>query len=470
VLRIENNQARAGLVGRIKRYAGILNESGATGTHKGAQKGRNYFVSMVDASKAYAQFDRDLYKAVEEGLQGRGHAMAMTAAFFSFSHRSQNKKPVLVDMDDSLSIMKKDLISRADPKELLVWGLVSGQFSSALDFLDREAACEINDRWIADVVSPAQASLTSKELNHFLLGAGGSIPAFMDKTMKPFVTRRANGYHLVTRNGTGVSISPEFLVFINTAISGHRSLELAMKESELQNKKQHLDLVTLRQSLERQDQDNSKKILAMSKKEFPVVLKALPTDVNPGSLAKPFLTKLTLSCARKTYVLNNFNLPVRSSWTWSPLVCGRTTLEIHIGKRVITRSYPGHNGFAHFLEAFYQGALRLSPQDFPLDKDALSNLRISQLVVRFQFAGAHALLSRYRQEQMALASRGKIRDKILKIDSELSILDQNDLDHQKTSLRDRPFASNKIPARIANCFPGEEERSPASPPNPSGNL
>ncbi len=470
ILRIEDAGAHSGVISRIRGYAGIINRSGATGTRKGAKEGQHYFVSMVDATRTYARFRKDLASSVAEGISGRGHALAMTADYYSFSHAAKNKKPVLVDMEDALSDMKNELLTRPDSKELIVWNLVSGQFSSAIDFLDREAACEINDRWVADVVSPAQASLSQKELNHFLLGSGGSIPAFMEKTMKPFVTRRASGYRLMTRNGTGIAISPEFLVFINSAISGHRSLELAMKESELESKKQHLDLVTLRQSLERQDQANSKKILQMAKKEFPVVLKALPTDVNAGSLARAYLTKLTLSCARGTYVLNNFNLPVRSSWTWSPLVCGRTTLEIHIGKLSIVKSYPGPNGFAHFLEAFYQGSLRLTPQDFPADKDALVNLRVTHLDVRFHFSGAHALLSQYRQGQMALESRDKVREKIRKIDSELSILDQNDLDQQKMALKGRPFATNKIPSRIANCLKGEGESPSAPSDTPSGNL
>ena len=466
ILRIENARPQSGLVSRIRGYAGILDASGSTGTHHGAKRGQRYFVSMIDASKAYTRFSQDLSQAVGDGLKGQGHALGLTAAYFSFSHRSKNKKPVLIDLGDALSSMKENLISSSDPKEILVWGLVSGQFSSALDFLDREAACEINDRWVADVVSPAQASLTSKELNHFLLGAGGSIPAFMEKTMKPFVMRGANGYRLITKDGAGVAVSPEFLVFINTAISGRRSLELAMKETELESKKQHLDLVTLRQSLQKQDQDDSRKILMMTKKQFPVVLKALPTDVNSQSLSKPYLTRLTLSCAEKTHVLNNFNLPVRSSWTWSPLVCGRTTLDIRIGKLTVSRSYPGPNGFAHFLEAFYQGRLRLTPQDFPLYKDALVNLHVTHLDVRFRFKGAHALLSSYKQGQLAQASQDRIRNKIRKIDSELSILDQNDLEHQQESLKDRPFASDKIPVRISNCFPGEQNAS-SQPEAPS---
>ena len=470
IIRIEKSQAQGGFVSRIKGYASILNESGTTGTHQGAAQGQKYFVSMIAASKAYTRFSTDLAGAVGEGLQGRGHALALTADFFSFNHRFQKKRPVLVDMSDALSTMRKELISHHDPKELIIWNLVMGQFGSTLDFLDREAACEINDRWIASVVSPAQASLTSKELGHFLFGSGGTIPAFMDKTMKPFVTRRANGYRLIRRNGYGIAISPEFLVFINTAIAGRRSLELAMKKSELESKKRHLDLVTLRESLQKEDQTDSKKILQMAKKQFPVVLKALPTDVNEHTLARPYLTRLTLECAQKTHVLNNFNLPVRSSWTWSPLVCGNTTLDIHIGNLTMTRRYPGQNGFAHFLEEFYQGTLRLTPQDFPLEKDALVNLHVSHINVRFHFTGAHALLSQYKQGQLALASQKRVREKIRKIDSELSILDQNDLDQQKTSLKDRPFATHKIPSRIANCFPGEPETSPQPLASPSRSL
>ena len=204
----------------------------------------------------------------------------------------------------------------------------------------------------------------------------------------------------------------------------------------------------------------------MAKSQFPVVLKALPTDVNPGALARPYLTRLTLACAQKTHVLNNLNLPVRRSWVWSPLTCGRTTLEIHLGKLVAVRDYPGPDGFVHFLQQFYQGSLTLVPGDFPLQKEALENLRVKALTLHFEFTGVHALLARYKEYRQARASLARIRDKIRQIDSELALQDANALEDQNAALRNRPFAANRLPSAIALCLPGESEGGPpaGSPP------
>jgi type VI secretion system protein ImpL len=458
ILKIEKYQeSQAGLVSRIKGYANILNDSGITGLHGGLSRGHRQFVSLLSASKAYNRFSKDLAGVVREGVQGRGHALALTAAYYSFSHNSGKKAPALVDAQNQLELMKQLLLRRADPQELIVWKLVEGQFDTTLDYLDREAACEVNDRWVADVVSPAQSALTERDLNHFLLGSGGAIPAFMDKTMSPFVTRMPGGYRLIRKEGRSLGIRSQFLTYINSAISGRRSLELAMKRTEIESKKRHLDLATLRQSLQKAEQDDTRKILDMSKKQFAIVLRALPTDVNTGSLAKPYLTRLTLACAEKAHTLNNFNLPVRRSWVWSPLTCGKTVLSLRIGSLTADKVYSGPDGFVHFLQQFYQGTLRLVPADFPLQQDALKNLRITEIRVRFHFTGAHALLAQYQQYTLARESRKRIRDKIRQIDTELSILDQNDLTNQQDSLKNRPFASGKLPGQIASCLSGEEE-------------
>ena len=462
----ETRGSGAGIVSRIRGYAGAIDASGRAGIRGGPLEGERTMTALVRAGKDYAQFSSDLSGAVSEGLKGRGHALALAADYYGFTRKGAAKVPVLVSARMALASMKKNLLPRSDPKERLVWGLVEGPYLTALDYVDREAACAIEDRWVAEVVSPAQASLSGKDLDHFLLGREGAIPAFMKKDMGPFVKRGPAGYRFVVKDGRHVAIRPSFLTFINSAISGRRSFELAEKRSEIRIKKRHLDLVTLRQSLGMQEKSDRKKILEMAKSQFPVVLKALPTDVNPGALARPYLTRLTLACAQKTHVLNNLNLPVRRSWVWSPLTCGRTTLEIHLGKLVAVRDYPGPDGFVHFLQQFYQGSLTLVPGDFPLQKEALENLRVKALTLHFEFTGVHALLARYKEYRQARASLARIRDKIRQIDSELALQDANALEDQNAALRNRPFAANRLPSAIALCLPGESEGGPpaGSPP------
>jgi len=456
--------AGAGLVSRLRDYAGALDASGRAGMEEGPRAGQRTMVALVDAGRAYSEYSASLQAAVSEGLQGRGHALALAADYYSFTRRGKNKPPVLVTASNALQGMEKALLPKADPKEKILWGLVEGSFLTALDYIDREAACEIGDRWVAEVVSPAQASLTGADLDRFLLGSGGAIPAFMKKTMTPFVRRSPSGYRLVRKNGRSIAVLPSFLTFVNAAISGRRSLELEKKRTEIESKKRHLDLVTLRQSLGKQEESDRKKILEMAKTQFPVVLKALPTDVNTGALARPYLTRLTLACATKTHVLNNLNLPVRRSWVWSSLTCGRTSLEVHTGSLVATRDYPGADGFVHFLQQFYQGSLVLTPADFPLQKEALENLRVSRLTLHFRFTGVHALLARYQEYQQARASLSRIREKIRTIDSELAIQDANALEDQNSALRNRPFAAHRLPSAIALCLPGETGAPPAAPP------
>ena len=450
----------SGLLSRIRSYAGALNETGRAGIKDGPREGQRFMRAMINAGQAYALYSDGLSAAVAEGIQGRGHAFGLASDYYGYSRSGSKKPPVLIATHDALDTMQKNLLP-GDPQEKVLWGLIAGPFETALDMIDREAACEIQDKWMANVVSPAQASLSSRDLDRFLLDKGGAIPAFMGKTMAPFVHRTPSGYRIVVRDEKSVAIRPSFLVFINASINSQRILEFAEKKNEIEKKKRHLDLVNLRQALGKQEQNDQKQILAMAKTMFPVVLKGLPTDVNQEALSHPYLTRLTLECAEKKHVLNNLNLPVRRSWKWSSLTCGNTTIEIRLGNLVMTRGYQGGNGFIQFLRQFYQGSLTFTPADFPLKKKALENLRVTYITVHYQFNGIHPLLLSYQNYLLAKQSLEKVKEKIARIDQELAIQDTNKLDDQKAALKNQPFALKRLPSDISLCLPGESSGPPA---------
>ncbi len=453
-------------ISRIRSYAAAFNESGQAGIHGGAGVGQRQMKSLITAGQAYALYSSSLSAAVAEGIQGRGHDLKLAGEYYAYSRAGSKKTPVLIATSGALDTLRQNLLTQNDPEESILWSLISGPFQTALDMIDREAACAIQDKWLDKVVSPAQATLSKRDLDHFLLGQGGTIPAFMDKTMAPFVRRTPSGYSLVVRDRRSVALRPSFILFINDAINSKRSLDLTQKRNEIVKKKRHLDLVNLRQSLGKQEQSDQKKILSMAKTKFPVVIKALPTDVNPESLARPYLTRLTLACAEKTHLLNNLNLPVRRSWEWSSLTCGKTSLEIRLGNLILTRDYTGGNGFIQFLQQFYQGSLTLTPADFPLKKKALENLRVTYLTIHYQFKGIHSLLISYQDYLQAKQSLDKVKEKIARIDQELAIQDTNGLDDQKAALQTLPFAMEQVPTNIALCLPGES--SGASPESGGG--
>ena len=446
---------KSDFISKIQSYAVAIHESGQEGIRRGPRAGRRTMMSLLAAGQAYNQYMSALSAVVDEGVQGRGHDLKLAADYYSFSRKGSKKPPLLIIASDGLATTKKNLLTQEDPKENIIWELISGPFWTALDMIDHEAACQIQEKWLSTVVSPAQASLSSNDLSRFLLGQGGALPVFMEKTMAPFVQRSPAGYNLYVRDRHTVSIRPSFLVFINDTINSQRSLDLTAKENEIAKKKRHLNLVNLRQSLGKQEQADQDKILSMAKTKFPVVIKALPTDVNPEALARPYLTRLTLECAEKQHVLNNLNLPVRRSWEWSSLTCGKTSLEIRLGNLVLTKDFAGGNGFIQFLQQFYQGSLTFTPANFPLQKKALENLRVTYLTVHYQFKGIHTLLLHYQDYLLARESLDKVKDKIARIDQELAIQDTSKLDDQKAALKRQPFAIESLPTDIAVCLPGE---------------
>ncbi len=446
---------KSNFIAKIQSYAVAFHESGRAGFHRGPREGSRTMKSLVAAGRAYSRYMSTLSSIVDEGSQGRGHDLKLAGDYYSYSRKATKKPPLLVSASESLALLQENLLSDNDPQEKILWGVISGPFWTALDMVDREAACEIQDRWIAKVVSPAQASLSGKDLDQFLLGPEGAIPGFMDKTMGPFVQRTTAGFRLVSQKGRTVSMRPSFLLFINDTINSQRSLDLTAKKNELAMKKRHLDLVSLRQSLAKQEQNDQAKIQSMAKTKFPVVIKALPTDVNPEALARPYLTRLTLECAEKKHVLNNLNLPVRRAWEWSSLTCGKTSLEIRLGNLVLTREYSGENGFIQFAQQFYQGSLTMTPADFPLKKKALENMRVTYVTVHYQFKGIHTLLIRYQDYLQAKSSLEKVKEKIARIDQELAIQDTTKIDDQKAALKSHPFAVDSLPTEISLCLPGE---------------
>ncbi len=453
---------RANILSKIQSYAVAFHESGRTGMTQGALEGRRTMKSLVIAGRSYAQYMSTLSAIVDEGSQGRGHDLKLAGDYYSYSRKGSKKPPLLVSAFASLKMIQKNLILQNNPQEKILWGVISGSFWTALDMIDREAACEIQDRWVAKVVSPAQASLSSKDLDQFLLGQEGAIPVFMDKTMGPFVERTTSGFRLISQENRSIFVRPSFMHFINDTINSQRSLDLTAKRKELEKKKRHLDLVNLRQSLAKQEQSDQAKIQSMAKTKFPVVIKALPTDVNPEALARPYLTRLTLECAEKKHVLNNLNLPVRRAWEWSSLTCGKTSLEIRLGSLVLTREYSGGNGFIQFAQQFYQGSLTMTPADFPLKKKALENMRVTYLTVHYQFKGIHTLLIRYQDYLQASGSIERVKEKIARIDQELAIQDTSKIDNQNAALKNHPFAVDSLPTDISLCLPGEAGSSSES--------
>lgn len=463
--KVESSNGDKGFLSRVSAYAEILNSSGRKSLTNGPGRAQRYFVSMVRASKWYRHYRRDLAAVKREALKGRGHAYQVAADFYGFSKSQSIKSSSMVDADRDLARILKALVDQGDPNAILVETLISGPFSFSLDYVGREAACELQDRWVANVVYPSQAALTSSNFDLLLFSSTGTVPKFMDTSMSPFVRKTTLGYRLVQKDQHGIPVSPDFIPYVNTSLYEWRARKLKMQQEMLQKKENSV----IQTSLQQEEQVNEAKLLKFSKKQFPVTIQAFPTDVDASAKVRPYLTKLVVDCAQESHVLNNYNLPVRSSWMWSPMVCGATRLSIRIGSLTLVKRYPGKDGFASFIEDFFQGHHRFSPRDFPLKSRRLRALGVSRIDVRFNISGAHAVLSFDRDYQIVRSDQKRVDRKLQEIDSQMTDLDHKEIVGKMNDLREHPYSRQAIPDKIAYCWPGspEEQSVPGQAPGAS---
>ncbi len=466
--KVETSDGDKGFLSRVSSYAEILNASGRKSLTNGPGQAQRYFVSMVRASKWYRRYVKDLAAVKRESLKGRGHAYQVSADFYGFSKSRANKVSSLADAERDLDGIRKSLVDPGNPDSILVGTLVAGPFSFALDYVGKEAACELQDRWIANVVYPGQAALTSSDLDTLLFSSSGVVPKFMDVSMSPFVRKESQGYRLVMKAGHTLPLSPDFIPYVNTSLYDWRSQKLVLEQTMLQKKEN----TVLRTSLQQEEQANETKLLDFAKKQFPVTIQSFPTDVDPSARARPFLTRLAVDCAQESHVINNYNLPVRSSWNWSPEVCGATKLSIRIGSLTLVKHYPGKDGFASFIEDFFQGHHRFTPRDFPLKRRRLRALGVSRIDVRFNISGAHAVLSFDRNYRIVRDDQKRVEQKLRNLDRQMTDIDHKEIVVKMNDLRPHPFSREVIPGRIAFCWSGlpEGRDLPGEPPVSQGFL
>ena len=446
--KVETSNGDKGFLSRVSTYADILNSSGRKSLTASPGQAQRYFVSMVRASKWYRRYVADLAAVKRESLKGRGHAYQVSADFYGYSKSQAIKASSLVDAERDLEGIRKALVDSGDPDSILVGTLVAGPFGFALDYVGKEAACELQDRWTANVVYPGQAALTSSDLDALLFSSSGTVPKFMDASMSPFVRKESQGYRLVSKDGHAIPLSPDFIPYVNTSLYDWRSKKLVLEQTMLQKKEN----AVLRTSLQQEEQANETKLLDFSKKQFPVSIQSFPTDVDPSASARPYLTRLVVDCAQSSHVINNYNLPVRSSWNWSPEVCGAAKLTIRIGTLTLVKHYPGKDGFASFIEDFFQGHHRFTPRDFPLRGRRLRALGVSRIDVRFNISGAHAVLSFDRDYRIVRDDQKRVEQKLRNLDRQMTDIDHKEIVVKMNDLRPHPFSREVIPGRIAFCW------------------
>ncbi|MDE3017945.1 MAG: SPOR domain-containing protein [Nitrospirota bacterium] len=183
-----------------------------------------------------------------------------------------------------------------------------------------------------------------------------------------------------------------------------------------------------------------------------VTISGLPTSVNVEAKANPSATTLTVQCAAGVNTIPNYNFPVVGSFQWSPNTCGDTTLQVVLDGLMLSKKYPGPEGFARFLQDFYSGDHLFTPADFPQHKQRLELMGVKTVRVRYEIAGQETILEQIRQtDRLEQQERRRQQLRLLLEDQQDQMLAQEAKEKQK-ELRQKPQIKVSVPARIAACW------------------
>jgi len=234
----------------------------------------------------------------------------------------------------------------------LAWSLVHGPFTFISQYSAQQSARVIQQAWTEQVVAQTY-NVDKNKLPSLLFDKDtGFVWKFVQDTAGTFLMRSPQGYLSREVFGNKINFLSSFYTFLNEAQAG----------------------------------------VLNQQPSYTVTLRTLPIEVNDEATVEPFSTVVTLQCAKEQQVLENDNFKRSLTFKWDPDQCSDVTLAINFPDITLTRSYPGFMGFAHFLDDFKSGTLVLSPGDFPGQKMALENIRVSSINLSYSITGADSVL------------------------------------------------------------------------------
>jgi type VI secretion system protein ImpL len=309
-------------------------------------------VTVADTQTAAAKAIKDYHAALASLTPvAKSRTQAFQLALQVFSEDPVGGKSPFYLANDAAQRLKGAAIGGGRTDEVFS-SIVNGPLAFLWAYTRMESACSLQSQWEEKVLKEAQGA-TDPQTQQLLMSPEGPVWKFVDASLGPFQGwAPGRGYYSKSALGGSLTFEPAFVSFL--AKGSKIKLQAAQPPKKQSNT---------------------------------ITIKGLPTDANNEARIKPQSTRLELQCASGAQVIENLNFPVTKAFTWSPDSCADVTFQIDIGELVLSKQYPGPQGFPAFMKDFVGGRHTFYPNDFPREKAALERMGVRYIRANYQFSG-----------------------------------------------------------------------------------
>ncbi len=310
--------------------------------------------SQIAAAKAIQDYQNALASLAPLSVS-RSQAFQITSQVYS-EDPSTSKSPIFAAYG-ALTRLKNSM-AKGRPGEDVFWKLITGPIDYLWSYARTETACYLQNQWEEKVLAEAQGA-AGQQAMQILLGPDGHVWKFLKGPAGPFISRSLQrGYYPKEILGGAVPFEASFLSFLTKGAQAQAT--------------------------------------AVTKQNYNVLIRGLPTDANPEARLKPQSSRLELQCASGAQSLINLNYPVSKTFIWSPETCGDVLFQVEVGDVILSKKYTGNQAFPEFLQDFRGGHRTFLPNEFPGEKAALERLGIKYIKVNYLFTGDQQVLGQIR--------------------------------------------------------------------------
>lgn len=389
------------------------------------ESGVNGLRDELVQTRAMAKFQQLMAGVVADLQKNDAQAFQVALDTWGFGADPAVKSAPLWEADRIRSAMIQAL-KTTDPREDVVWSLVTGQLDFSLHYIAQVAACRLQSDWSGQLLSSIQGVHDPVMLNELLYGDRGQLPAFMSGPVKTFVQRDVQRYSGRESLGVQIPLTGAFYAYVSRMQHAQNDLTSAQRQSQTQQateqqSKQALDAE--QKTLVAQRADLKQSIATLQATAAVVELSASPSQVNLGARSLPQQTRLTLQCNGHSTVLDNFNFPTSASFVWAPGACADVSLEISFANFKLTRHWTGDQAFVDFLRLFNGGQHTFTAADFPSQRNLMGSENLIGIQLTYRQEGEQVLLDKYAKADQLQFQVDTLDERLKAIAEQLMAMD-----------------------------------------------